>query len=83
MEVASCDAHDDRIAQLEDESASLRARAVELEASNAAFAARLTDIEERIGRTPRNSSMPPSKEGLSKPPARKRAERPAEQRRQG
>jgi len=44
---------------------------------------RLADLEERLGRTPRNSSMPPSKEGLSKPPAANRAERRAQKRRQG
>jgi transposase len=32
--------------------------------------ARITDLEIRLGRTPRNSSMPPSSEGLSKPPSR-------------
>jgi len=32
--------------------------------------ARLADLEERLGRTPRNSSMPPSAEGLAKPPSR-------------
>ena len=32
--------------------------------------ARLADLEERLGRTPRNSSMPPSAEGLTKPPSR-------------
>ncbi|HVC71292.1 MAG TPA: IS66 family transposase [Acidimicrobiales bacterium] len=45
--------------------------------------ARLADLEQRLGRTPRNSSMPPSAEGLSKPPAANRAERRAAKRRPG
>ena len=32
--------------------------------------AKLADFEIRLGRTPRNSSMPPSAEGFSKPPSR-------------
>jgi transposase len=36
----------------------------------AGLRARLADLEERIGRTPRNSSMPPSAEGFSKPVSR-------------
>jgi hypothetical protein len=32
--------------------------------------ARLADLEERLGRTPRNASMPPSAERFSKPPSR-------------
>jgi len=55
----------------------------ELEARNVALEARIADLEERLGRNPRNSSMPPSAEGLSKPPAPNRAERRAQQRRQG
>ena len=39
---------------------------------------RIVELERRVGRTPRNSSMPPSAEGLSKPPAN-RAERRAEE----
>ncbi len=39
--------------------------------------------EERLGRNPRNSSMPPSAEGFSKPPAPSRAERRAAGRKQG
>jgi len=31
--------------------------------------AKLVELERRVGRNPRNSSMPPSAEGLSKPPA--------------
>ena len=42
--------------------------------------ARLAD---RLGRTPRNSSMPPSAEGLSKPPANRAERRKAAKRRPG
>ena len=45
------------------------ARLAELEA-------KIVELERPVGRTPRNSSMPPSAEGLSKPPAN-RAERRA------
>ena len=44
---------------------------------------RVADLEERLGRTPRNSSMPPSTEGFTKPPSPSRAERRAAQRKQG
>ena len=64
------------IAQQEGENAKLREQIRVL-------VARLADLEERLGRTPRNSSMPPSKEGLAKPPAPNRAERRAQKRRQG
>jgi transposase len=42
----------------------------------------IAKLKERLGRNPRNSSMPPSAEGLSKPPAN-RAERRAKKRRPG
>jgi len=45
--------------------------------------ARLADLEERLGRNPRNSSMPPSAEGFTKPPVPNRAERRAAKRRPG
>jgi transposase len=45
--------------------------------------ARLADVEQRMGRNPRNSSMPPSAEGLAKPPVANRKQRRAEGRRQG
>jgi transposase len=46
----------------------------------AGLEARIVELERRVGRTPRNSSMPPSAEGLSKPPAN-RAERRAQKKR--
>jgi transposase len=45
--------------------------------------ARLADLEGRLGRNPRNSSMPPSAEGFPKPQAPSRAERRAAARKQG
>ena len=47
------------------------------------YRSRLADLEQRLGKNPRNSSMPPSAEGLSKPPAPNRAERRAAKRRPG
>lgn len=44
---------------------------------------RVADLEERLGRTPRSSSMPPSAELFTKPPAPSRAERRAAARKQG
>jgi hypothetical protein len=58
------------------EIARLSAKVVEL-------TGRLADLEQRIGRNPRNSSMPPSKEGLGKPNRLARSERKAAGRRQG
>ena len=58
------------------ENALLRAQVAMLES-------KLADLEERIGRNPRNSSMPPSAEGFTKPPAPSRAERRAAARKQG
>ena len=76
-------AHDDRVAELEEENAGLREQLAERDERIAALEARLADLEERLGRNPRNSSMPPSAEGFSKPPAPNRAERRALKRRQG
>jgi transposase len=59
------------------------ARMEELEELNRSLVARIADLEERLGRNPRNSSMPPSAEGFSKPPAPNRAERRAAKRRPG
>jgi transposase len=58
-------------------------RITELEELNRSLVARIADLEERLGRNPRNSSMPPSAEGFSKPPAPNRAERRAANRRPG
>ena len=55
----------------------------ELEEFNRSLAARIADLEERLGRNPRNSSMPPSAELFSKPPVPNRAERRAAKRRPG
>jgi transposase len=54
-----------------------------LRAQVAMLESKLADLEERLGRNPRNSSMPPSAEGLSKPPVPSRAERRAAARKQG
>jgi len=67
---------EEEIARLRAENAALHERVRELES-------RLADLEERVRRTPRNSSMPPSAEGFSKPPVPNRAQRRAEKRRQG
>lgn len=55
--------------------ASLRSQVATLEA-------RIADLEQRLGRNPRNSSMPPSKEGLGEPSRLPRSERNAAGRRQ-
>ena len=44
---------------------------------------RVADLEERLGRNPRNSSMPPSAELFTKPPTPSRAERRAAAKKQG
>lgn len=54
----------------------LTSRVAELEA-------KIADLTERQNRNPRNSSMPPSAEGFSKPPAPSRAERRAAARQAG
>ena len=53
------------------------------EARIAELEARLADLEERLGRNPRNSSMPPSAEGLAKPPPPTGQQRRAAGRRPG
>ena len=65
------------------ENADLRARVDALMQRNAELEARIADLEERLARNPRNSSMPPSAEGFSKPPAPSRAERRAAKRKPG
>ncbi|MGH9080321.1 MAG: IS66 family transposase [Acidimicrobiales bacterium] len=59
------------------------ARVAELEELNRSLVERISDLEERLGRNPRNSSMPPSAEGFTKPPVPNRAERRAAKRRPG
>ena len=66
----------EQIARLEAENAELRKTIAALEQ-------KIADLEARVGRTPRNSSMPPSAEGLAKPPAPNRAERRKAKRRPG
>jgi len=61
-------------------------RAVEIDAlrhENADLKARIAALEEHVGQNPRNSSMPPSKEGLAKPPTQNRKARRQAQRRSG
>jgi transposase len=48
-----------------------------------ALKAKIADLEERLGRNPRNSSMPPSAELFTKPPSPSRAERRAAAKKQG
>jgi transposase len=55
----------------------------ELRSEVISLRARIADLEARLNQNPRNSSMPPSSEGLSKPPAKSRAERRSEARRKG
>ena len=43
----------------------------------AGLEAEIAKLKERLGRNPRNTSMPPSAEGRTKPPAGNRAERRA------
>jgi transposase/uncharacterized coiled-coil protein SlyX len=69
--------------ELKDQVAALELLAEQQAARITELEARLADLEERLGRNPRNSSMPPSKEGLEKPSAPSRAERRAAKRRPG
>ncbi|MGH8323391.1 MAG: IS66 family transposase, partial [Steroidobacteraceae bacterium] len=62
------------------ENAELREQIEMHSALVATLQARLADLEQRLGRNPRNSSMPPSQEGLSKPSAANRAQRRATKR---
>ncbi|MDA8280720.1 MAG: IS66 family transposase [Actinomycetota bacterium] len=66
----------ERNAALEELVVAQQARITELEG-------RLADLERRLGRNPRNSSMPPSAEGFGKPPAANRAQRRAAKRKPG
>ena len=74
------DADDQR---LERENEELRSENADLHKTVAALEARVADLEARLKRNPRNSSMPPSAEGLAKPPAPNRAERRKAKRRPG
>ena len=65
------------------EIASLRSENSELKETVTTLERRIAELEERLGRNPRNSSMPPSLEGLSKPPPANRAERRRQKRNPG
>jgi transposase len=67
----------------ETELAQREAEIAALHETVAALVAKVAVLEERLGRNPRNSSMPPSAEGFTKPPAQSRAERKAQERRRG
>jgi transposase len=71
------------IAGIEAQNALLRDENAELRKTITELQKKITDLEERLGRNPRNSSMPPSAEGLSKPPAGNRAQRRQAKRRPG
>ena len=60
-----------------DEVEQLRLENVELRATVASLLARVAELEARLASNPRNSSMPPSAEGFTKPPSPSRAERRA------
>ena len=70
-------------AQRAEEVADLRAENAELRKAMASLQARISDLEARLNRNPRNSSMPPSAEGFTKPPAVNRAARRKGKRRPG
>jgi transposase len=63
--------------------ARLEQRVEGLVSLNQALVARIADLNVRVGKNSRNSSKPPSSDGLSKPPAPNRAERRAQGRRPG
>jgi len=71
------------IASVRAENVTLRAETAALRAENTVLRGRLADLEQRVGRNPRNSSMPLSAEGLSKPNRLPRSERKAAGRRPG
>src|SRR6266508_728340 len=53
----------------------LRAANARLVAANTALAARVAELERRLGKDSSNSSRPPSQDGLGKPPAPRRERR--------
>lgn len=70
-------------AELRAENDRLRSENAELLKTVASLQERIAQLEERLGRNPRNSSMPPSAEGLTKPPVANRAERRKAKKRPG
>jgi transposase len=58
-------------------------RVVELETLNASLVARIAVLEERLKKNSRNSSIPPSADGLAKPVVPNRSQRRAQGRRPG
>ena len=73
----------EEIVDLRAENERLRTDNAELGKAMAALQARIADLEARLNRNPRNSSMPPSAEGFTKPPAANRAARRKAKRRPG
>jgi len=73
----------EEIVDLRAENERLRTDNAELGKAMAAVQARIADLEARLNRNPRNSSMPPSAEGFTKPPAANRAARRKAKRRPG
>ena len=61
-----------KIARLEEENAWLRAQNGRLEEHIARFVERIEELERRLGLSSRNSSKPPSSDGLKKPRAKPR-----------
>ncbi len=68
---------------LKEENTALRSIVQQQAARIAELEGRLGDLERRVGRNPRNSSMPPSAEGLGKPSVPSRVERRAAKRKPG
>jgi hypothetical protein len=65
----SCEELTELVAALQLLNEQQSARMEELEELNRLLKARIDDLEVRLGRNPRNSSMPPSSELFSNPPA--------------
>ncbi|HVB05924.1 MAG TPA: DUF6444 domain-containing protein [Acidimicrobiales bacterium] len=77
LDEASNEELKEQVAAMAAENAELRAALAIRDSPIAELEARLSDLEERLGRNPRNSSMPPSAEGLGRLPAGNRAQRRA------